>query len=164
MSSTALVTRQLADQGELTTRHGRDVQHHMEDRVKPFRDALSAFDLRHAAHAGGDGLEHGIGAILIRYRDRLAQKLSRSPALGQPPQAEEGEVAERAQSLHDHVIICGADEAGELLSQTLRLAGVPHFIAGIGPPEGRKCTRKRCPGLPVVVSCRQLQDAGTLRR
>ncbi|WP_289344626.1 cation:proton antiporter domain-containing protein [Acinetobacter baumannii] len=73
-------------------------------------------------------LSMGLAPLLIRHHDRWARAFSRSGALGQPPQDEEGEVAERARSLRDHVIICGADEIGLLLSRTLRLAGVPHLL------------------------------------
>jgi CPA2 family monovalent cation:H+ antiporter-2 len=149
-------------------------------------------------------LSMGMAPLLIRHHDRLAQIFSRSPARGQPPQAEEGEVAERAKSLRDHVILCGSDEAGQLLSQTLRLAGVPHLLlesdhqkveaaralgmpvsygdasrlptliaAGLDkarlvvlrfahPQPAERIARsllERCPGLPVVVSCRQLHSA-----
>lgn len=73
-------------------------------------------------------LSMGLAPLLIRHHDRWARAFSRSGALGQPPQAEEGEVAERARSLRDHVIICGADDVGLMLSRTLRLAGVPHLL------------------------------------
>lgn len=41
-------------------------------------------------------LSMGLAPLLIRHHDRWARAFSRSGALGQPPQAEEGEVAERA--------------------------------------------------------------------
>ena len=101
---------------------------------------------RGATDADRAGAEHGVGAALIRHHDRWARAFSRSGALGQPPQAEEGEVAERARSLRDHVIICGADEVGLLLSRTLRLAGVPHLLlesdrqrVEAGRAMGRRC-------------------------
>lgn len=153
-------------------------------------------------------LSMGLAPLLIRHHDRWAQALSRSGALGQPPQAEEGEVAERAESLRDHVIICGADDVGLLLSQTLRLAGVPHLLlesdrqrveagramgapvsygdasrldtlaaAGLAharlvvltfarPQPAERIARavlERRPRLPVVVSCRQLNEGKSLQ-
>lgn len=153
-------------------------------------------------------LSMGLAPLLIRHHDRWAQALSRSGALGQPPQAEEGEVAERARSLRDHVIICGADDVGLMLSRTLRLAGVPHLLlesdrqraeagramgapvsygdasrldtlaaAGLAharlvvltfarPQTAERIARavlERRPALPVVVSCRQLNEGQRLQ-
>lgn len=73
-------------------------------------------------------LSMGLAPLLIRHHGSLAQLFGRSTALGQPPQAEEGEVAEQARLLNNHVIICGADDEGLLISETLRLAGVPHLL------------------------------------
>lgn len=92
-------------------------------------------------------LSMGLAPLLIRHHDRWAQALSRSGALGQPPQAEEGEVAERARSLRDHVIICGADDVGLMLSQTLRLAGVPHLLL---ESDRQRVEAGRATGAPVV--------------
>lgn len=91
-------------------------------------------------------LSMGLAPLLIRHHDRWAQALSRSGALGQPPQAEEGEVAERARSLRDHVIICGADDFGLLLSRTLRLAGVPHLLL---ESDRQRVEAGRAMGAPV---------------
>ncbi len=109
-------------------------------------------------------LSMGLAPLLIRHHDRLAQRFSRSPARAQPPQAEEGEVAERAQSLHGHVIICGADEAGQLLSQTLRLAGVPHLLL---ESDRQKVEAARALGMPasygdasrLPTTCRSMKCA-----
>lgn len=91
-------------------------------------------------------LSMGLAPLLIRHHDRWARAFSRSGALGQPPQAEEGEVAERARSLRDHVIICGADEVGLLLSRTLRLAGVPHLLL---ESDRQRVEAGRATGAPV---------------
>ena len=91
-------------------------------------------------------LSMGLAPLLIRHHDRWARAFSRSGALGQPPQAEEGEVAERARSLRDHVIICGADEVGLLLSRTLRLAGVPHLLL---ESDRQRVEAGRAMGAPV---------------
>lgn len=91
-------------------------------------------------------LSMGLAPLLIRHHDRWARAFSRSGALGQPPQAEEGEVAERARSLRDHVIICGADEIGLLLSRTLRLAGVPHLLL---ESDRQRVEAGRAMGAPV---------------
>lgn len=91
-------------------------------------------------------LSMGLAPLLIRHHDRWAQALSRSDSLGQPPQAEEGEVAERARSLSDHVIICGADDVGLLLSRTLRLAGIPHLLL---ESDRQRVEAGRATGAPV---------------
>ncbi len=91
-------------------------------------------------------LSMGLAPLLIRHHDRWARAFSRSGALGQPPQAEESEVAERARSLRDHVIICGADEVGLLLSRTLRLAGVPHLLL---ESDRQRVEAGRAMGAPV---------------
>lgn len=88
------------------------------------------------------------GLFIARWinHDRWARAFSRSGALGQPPQAEEGEVAERARSLRDHVIICGADDVGLLLSRTLRLAGIPHLLL---ESDRQRVEAGRAMGAPV---------------
>ncbi|MFU3938474.1 NAD-binding protein, partial [Pseudomonas aeruginosa] len=91
-------------------------------------------------------LSMGLAPLLIRHHDRWARAFSRSGALGQPPQAEEGEVAERARSLRDHVIICGADDVGLLLSRTLRLAGIPHLLL---ESDRQRVEAGRAMGAPV---------------
>ncbi|MHQ22544.1 sodium:proton exchanger, partial [Escherichia coli] len=91
-------------------------------------------------------LSMGLAPLLIRHHDRWARAFSRSGALGQPPQAEEGEVAERARSLRDHVIICGADDVGLLLSRTLRLAGIPHLLL---ESDRQRAEAGRAMGAPV---------------
>lgn len=67
-------------------------------------------------------LSMGLAPLLIRHHDRWAR------------------------SLRDHVIICGADEVGLLLSRTLRLAGVPHLLL---ESDRQRVEAGRAMGAPV---------------
>lgn len=73
-------------------------------------------------------LSMALAPLLIRHHDQLAKAFSRSQGEDQPPQVEENRIAERAAGLKSHVIVCGADERGVVLSQILTLAGVPHLL------------------------------------
>lgn len=81
-------------------------------------------------------LSMALAPVFIRHHDWLAGRLSRSGSVAPLPQAEEGKVATQAQALSDHVIVCGAGELGLMLSQTRRLAGVPHCAGGASASPG----------------------------
>ena len=88
-----------------------------------------------------------LAPVFIRHHDWLAIRLSRSGSAAPLPQAEEGDAAIQAQALRDHVIVCGADELGLVLSQTLKLAGVPHLLL---ESDAEQAVKARAEGAPVV--------------
>lgn len=98
-------------------------------------------------------LSMGLAPLLIRHHDRWAQALSHSGALGQPPQAEEGEVAERARSLRhpgrSRIGPCPSGGADVCSSAD----GRAHCASGPRTPSG----------LSVMVSCRQLNEGKRLQ-
>jgi CPA2 family monovalent cation:H+ antiporter-2 len=92
-------------------------------------------------------LSMALAPVFIRHHDWLAIRLSRSGSAAPLPQAEEGDVATQAQVLSDHVIVCGAGELGLVLSQTLKLAGVPHLLL---ESDAEQAVTARAAGAPVV--------------
>lgn len=91
-------------------------------------------------------LSMALAPLLIRYHDALAQFLSRTRGVNQPPQAEEGEIAAQAARLRDHLIICGAGELGLTVSDMLRRTGVAHLLL---EADEQKVEAARATGAPV---------------
>jgi CPA2 family monovalent cation:H+ antiporter-2 len=92
-------------------------------------------------------LSMALAPVFIRHHDWLASRFSRSRALAPLPQAEEGEVAARAQALRGHVVVCGAGDLGLVLSQTLEQAGIAHLLL---ESDDEKAATARAAGAPVV--------------
>ena len=91
-------------------------------------------------------LSMALAPLLIRHHDALAQFLSRTRGVNQPPQAEEGEIAAQAARLRDHLIICGAGELGLAVSDMLRRTGVAHLLL---EADEQKVEAARATGAPV---------------
>lgn len=91
-------------------------------------------------------LSMAMAPLLIRHHDRLAKILSSTRGLAQPPQAEEAQVAARAGTLRNHVIVCGADELGLGLSRALAQAGIAHLLL---ESDDQKVAAAGAAGAPV---------------
>ncbi|SFF65975.1 monovalent cation:H+ antiporter-2, CPA2 family [Fontimonas thermophila] len=92
-------------------------------------------------------LSMAMAPLVIRHHDALAQFLSSARGFAQPPQAEEADIATQAQSLRDHVIVCGAGEYGLTVSRTLMRAGVPHLLL---ESDEQRVKAARVFGVPVL--------------
>jgi len=70
-------------------------------------------------------LSMAVAPLLARQHDRLASHLASRTNL---PQEEERVIAAHAESLRNHVVICGAGKLGNIVSHALTVSEIPHLL------------------------------------
>ena len=121
-----------------------DFRHHMEDNIRPFSNVLSGLffitiglqlDVSQIfAAATGQPLlvalvlSMTVAPLFVLYHDRLARSLVSRAGQGNPPQMEDLNIAAHAESLRNHVVICGAGKLGQIVSRALTVSEIPHLL------------------------------------